>query len=45
MPNPRPGFPLESTERALGLWLTWFLTEVRAYDHLFAYVRSNTTAP
>ncbi|KAF8596940.1 hypothetical protein BDV93DRAFT_562807 [Ceratobasidium sp. AG-I] len=28
MPNPRPGFPLESTERSLGLWLTWFLTEV-----------------
>ncbi|KAG9086100.1 hypothetical protein FS749_003904 [Ceratobasidium sp. UAMH 11750] len=28
MPHARPGFPLESTMRSLGLWLMWFLTEV-----------------
>ncbi|KAG9098013.1 hypothetical protein FRC06_006918 [Ceratobasidium sp. 370] len=30
MPHSRPGFPLESTMRSLGLWLMWFLTEVHA---------------
>ncbi|KAG8720634.1 hypothetical protein FRC08_018629 [Ceratobasidium sp. 394] len=30
MPHARPGFPLESTMRSLGLWLMWFLTEVHA---------------
>ncbi|KAG8740707.1 hypothetical protein FRC10_003957 [Ceratobasidium sp. 414] len=30
MPHARPGFPLESTTRSLGLWLMWFLTEVHA---------------
>ncbi|CAE6427856.1 unnamed protein product [Rhizoctonia solani] len=29
-PLPRPGFMIESTTRALGLWLIWFLTEVHA---------------
>ena len=24
----RPGYPVESTSRALGLWLMWFLTEI-----------------
>ncbi|QRV85400.1 mitochondrial 2-oxodicarboxylate carrier [Ceratobasidium sp. AG-Ba] len=30
MPSQRPGFPLESTLRSLGLWLMWFLTEIHA---------------
>ncbi|KAF8761334.1 mitochondrial carrier family [Rhizoctonia solani] len=28
MPSPRPGYMHESTSRAIGLWLMWFLTEV-----------------
>ncbi|CAE7109926.1 unnamed protein product [Rhizoctonia solani] len=28
MPSPKPGYMIESTTRALGLWLMWFLTEV-----------------
>jgi hypothetical protein len=31
MPSPRPGYMHESTSRALGLWLMWFMTEVREY--------------
>ncbi|CEL59182.1 hypothetical protein RSOLAG1IB_09159 [Rhizoctonia solani AG-1 IB] len=30
MPSPRPGYMHESTSRALGLWLMWFMTEVHA---------------
>ncbi|CAE6452440.1 unnamed protein product [Rhizoctonia solani] len=28
MPSPRPGYMIESTTRALALWLMWFMTEV-----------------
>ncbi|KDN34777.1 hypothetical protein RSAG8_12150, partial [Rhizoctonia solani AG-8 WAC10335] len=28
MPSSKPGYMIESTPRALGLWLMWFLTEV-----------------
>ncbi|CAE6473813.1 unnamed protein product [Rhizoctonia solani] len=28
MPSSRPGYMIETTTRALGLWLMWFLTEI-----------------